>query len=196
MKFKILLSIISNRFIWHIDGTQTDSTTLDQSGPGSNEDEGVTLLPRAPLVDPHHRMQFSVDICHCLPPDRTWHEVNYPKVDYRMGFKRGEERARAGCSLVSYPKYPFLLPYRRYNRRALNSTDWCIVELANCFPIDLANSGWLQLKYSHWKPKNNFHQSNDTRVDLTVMAAKEWFNTPRTSEQEPNHNVLPRTPIF
>ena len=35
------------------------------------------------------------DICLCLPPDRTWHKVNDPKVDYSGGYRGGEGRARA-----------------------------------------------------------------------------------------------------
>ena len=34
-----------------------------------------------------------VDICHYLPPDRTWHKVNDPKVDYSGGLGEGWARA-------------------------------------------------------------------------------------------------------
>ena len=29
--------------------------------------------------------EIKVDICLCQPPDRTWHKVNDPKVDYSEG---------------------------------------------------------------------------------------------------------------
>ena len=34
-------------------------------------------------------------ICPCLPPDRTRHKVNDPKVDYSVGLGEGKGRARA-----------------------------------------------------------------------------------------------------
>ena len=33
---------------------------------------------------------FSLNICLCLPPDRTWFKVNGPKVDYSGGFGEGK----------------------------------------------------------------------------------------------------------
>ena len=30
------------------------------------------------------------DICHCLPPDRTWHKVNDPKVNYSGDLGEGK----------------------------------------------------------------------------------------------------------
>ena len=29
-------------------------------------------------------------ICFCLPPDRAWHKVNHPKVDYGGGLEEGK----------------------------------------------------------------------------------------------------------
>ena len=46
-----------NRSIRSIDGTLTDPTTPDLSGPESNENEGV--FHRSPELEPH-QMQFSV----------------------------------------------------------------------------------------------------------------------------------------
>ena len=43
MWFKIIFNIISNRFIWLIDGTLTNTTIPSQSGSGSNGEKGVTL---------------------------------------------------------------------------------------------------------------------------------------------------------
>ena len=37
-------------FIWSIDGNQTGSTTLDQSGPGSSGNEGVLYIPQSSRV--------------------------------------------------------------------------------------------------------------------------------------------------
>ena len=37
-----------------IDGTPTGTTTLVQSEPGSNGDEGLLQIPRAPELEPHH----------------------------------------------------------------------------------------------------------------------------------------------
>ena len=34
-------------------------------------------------------------ICHCLPPDRTWHKVNDSKVDYSVGLGEGKVEAWA-----------------------------------------------------------------------------------------------------
>ena len=46
-------------------------------------------------------------ICHCLPPNRTWHKVNDPKADYRgflgrgrSGTNRGSNSASLCCSLT------------------------------------------------------------------------------------------------
>ena len=40
-----------------------------------------------------------LDLCHCLPPDRTNHKVNDPKVDYCGGWGMG----RSGSSRDSNP---------------------------------------------------------------------------------------------
>ena len=29
-------------------------------------------------------------ICHCLPPDKTWHKVNDLRVDYSWGLGEGK----------------------------------------------------------------------------------------------------------
>ena len=42
-------------------------------------------------------------ICLCLPPDRTWHKVNDPKVDYSGDLGEGEGQARAEAMLVIGP---------------------------------------------------------------------------------------------
>ena len=34
------------------------TTTLSQSGPGSNDNEIMTTLPRTPEMEPHHQIQF------------------------------------------------------------------------------------------------------------------------------------------
>ena len=36
-----------NGSFWPIDGTQTDTTTLPQSGPGSHDNEGVLHIPQS-----------------------------------------------------------------------------------------------------------------------------------------------------
>ena len=33
---------------------------------------------------------FNSDICHCLPPDRTWYKVNDLKFDYSRGLEEGK----------------------------------------------------------------------------------------------------------
>ena len=43
-----------------MDGTLTGTTTLSQSGPGSNGNEGVVHIPQTPRLKPHHQIQFNV----------------------------------------------------------------------------------------------------------------------------------------
>ena len=50
MKFKIILNIILNRYIWLLDGTLTGTTTPSQSGPGSNGYEGILYIPRSSVI--------------------------------------------------------------------------------------------------------------------------------------------------
>ena len=45
-----------NKSIWPIDGTLTDTTTPDQSGPGRNGNKGVFHTPKDPGLEPHHQM--------------------------------------------------------------------------------------------------------------------------------------------
>ena len=47
-----------DRTIWLIDRIPKRTTTPDQSGPGSNGNEGI--LSRSPEVEPHHPIQCSV----------------------------------------------------------------------------------------------------------------------------------------
>ena len=47
---------------------------------------GWTVLEPACL----HKENVHADICHTLPPDRTWHKVNDPKVDYSGGLGEGK----------------------------------------------------------------------------------------------------------
>ena len=46
-----------NRSIWQIDGTLIGTTILGQSGPESNDNEGII---HSPELEPHHQMRFSV----------------------------------------------------------------------------------------------------------------------------------------
>ena len=46
-----------NTSIWLINGTPTDFTILYQSGRGSN---GYSTFPKAPRLESHHQMQFSI----------------------------------------------------------------------------------------------------------------------------------------
>ena len=57
--FQVNQFSISTQFssIWPIDSTLSGATTPDQSGPGSNINEGVLHFPIAPaLLEPHHRI--------------------------------------------------------------------------------------------------------------------------------------------
>ena len=51
-----------NSSMWTTDGTQTDTTTPSQSGPGSNDNEWQRMsdssLSRPPELEPHHWMMF------------------------------------------------------------------------------------------------------------------------------------------
>ena len=60
--------------------------------------QNVTLLPEGLIV------------CFCLPPDRAWHKVNDPKVNYSRGW------GRSGSSQDSNPAWLYLssLPTRRW----------------------------------------------------------------------------------
>ena len=56
MKYSYLIPIIFKQ----IDLTLTVTTTLDQSGPGRNHNEGVVHFLRSSELEPHHQIQFSV----------------------------------------------------------------------------------------------------------------------------------------
>ena len=43
-----------------MDATLTGTTTPDQSGPGSNDDEGVFHIPQDPDLELHHQIEFNV----------------------------------------------------------------------------------------------------------------------------------------
>ena len=46
---------MSNSSIWYIDRILSGATTPGQSGPGSDGNEGVLHIPKAPaLPEPHH----------------------------------------------------------------------------------------------------------------------------------------------
>ena len=48
---------MSNNSIWPIDRTLSDATTPDKSGPGSDDNEGLICIPKAPaLVEPHFQI--------------------------------------------------------------------------------------------------------------------------------------------
>ena len=48
---------MSNSSVWPIDRTLSSATTTGQSGPGSNSNEGVLCIPKAPaLQEPHHQI--------------------------------------------------------------------------------------------------------------------------------------------
>ena len=51
---------LSNIFIQSINEFLTDTNPPGQSGPGSNGNEGVLHIPKAPKLETHHLMQFSV----------------------------------------------------------------------------------------------------------------------------------------
>ena len=53
---------------------------LDYDAARPPEGEGLTASSLL-LLDCAHGNGLA-DICHCLPPDRTWHKVNDLKVDY------------------------------------------------------------------------------------------------------------------
>ena len=52
----IILIKIVNSSIWLKDRTLTGTSTLTQSGPGSNGNEGVLHIPQTPKLDPHYLM--------------------------------------------------------------------------------------------------------------------------------------------
>ena len=57
--FQAIQFSISTLFssIWPIDRTLSGATTQDQSGPGSNGNEGYSVFPKAPaLLEPHHQI--------------------------------------------------------------------------------------------------------------------------------------------
>ena len=61
--FSFFVSSIENdqiSSISSIDVTLTATATLDQSGPGSNNNEGDSAFPNVTGMEPHHKMQFSV----------------------------------------------------------------------------------------------------------------------------------------
>ena len=43
-----------------LNGTLTVTTSLSQSGSGSNGNEWAPHFPQVPELEPHHEMQFSV----------------------------------------------------------------------------------------------------------------------------------------
>ena len=68
----------------------------------------------APFPTPHccsywkRSLQVTLDkiICHCLPPDRTWHKVNKQKADYRGDLGEGRARVEARTLLVYAAHWP------------------------------------------------------------------------------------------
>ena len=59
MEYKKIL----NRSIWPINGALTDPILSGQSGPGSNDNEGVSMLPKSSELAPHHHYHH-----HVTPP--------------------------------------------------------------------------------------------------------------------------------
>ena len=50
----------SNTSIWPIERTLSGATTIGQSGPGSNDYEGVLYIyPKALGLEPHHQMALN-----------------------------------------------------------------------------------------------------------------------------------------
>ena len=49
-----------NSPIWLVDETLTGTTTTDRRGTGSNDNKGMLQFFKAPDVEPHYHMQFSV----------------------------------------------------------------------------------------------------------------------------------------
>ena len=56
IKFKQYL----NWSIWSIDGTLTDNSIRGLSGPGSKDDERVTIFPWVAELQPHHQDTLSL----------------------------------------------------------------------------------------------------------------------------------------
>ena len=57
--FQAIQFSISTQFssIWLIDRTLSGATTPGQSGPGSDDNEGVLHIPNTPaLLEPHHQI--------------------------------------------------------------------------------------------------------------------------------------------
>ena len=48
------------RVMWFIDWALTGTTTLGQSEPGSNSNEGVFHTPKSPEWEPYYQLQFRV----------------------------------------------------------------------------------------------------------------------------------------
>ena len=64
---------------------------------------GENRIPPTPLAD----VQPKLDICHCLPPDRTRHKVNGPKVDYNGDYgegRLGTSRMKVGHDAAHPPE--------------------------------------------------------------------------------------------
>ena len=59
---------------------------------------GVVVPVRVPSTGQIDLLLKMHDICHCLPPDRTWHKVNDPKVDYGGDLGRGMWGTSRGSS--------------------------------------------------------------------------------------------------
>ena len=54
------MQIIFKHSYFTIDGTLTSTTTLGQSGPGSNSNEEYSTFHKAAGLEPHYQMQFRV----------------------------------------------------------------------------------------------------------------------------------------
>ena len=63
-----------------------------------------------------HKENVCADLCYCFPPDRTWHNVNDPKVDYNGSLGEGtswsSSSAGLWCSLPTRNLYLSLPPTR------------------------------------------------------------------------------------
>ena len=65
--------------------TQPDPCTNQRSQPRC---VSAQRLPENSAYPPLYRKE--VDVCLCLPPDRTWHKVSDPKVDYNGDLGEGK----------------------------------------------------------------------------------------------------------
>ena len=64
-----------------IDGTLTGTSTPDQSGPGSNGDQGCFTFPKIKGLEPDHQIHLSVIIGHLLVGGRF-----YPSAEMQSAY--------------------------------------------------------------------------------------------------------------